>query len=40
MIVWSITDDEAGVTWLSWKLILTAARRARLILAALLAATI
>jgi hypothetical protein len=39
MIVWSITENERAVSWWRWELILTAGRRAWLIVAALLAAT-
>jgi len=39
VVIWSITENERAVTWWRWDVILTAARRARLLVAALLAAT-
>jgi hypothetical protein len=39
MLVWSIAENEAPVTWWRWDLFLSAARRARRAAASLIAAT-
>jgi hypothetical protein len=38
MVVWSVTENEGKVAWWRWERILSGARRARLLVAALLAA--
>ncbi|HEV2139658.1 MAG TPA: hypothetical protein VGT01_00575 [Candidatus Dormibacteraeota bacterium] len=38
MVVWSVTENERKVTWWRWGRIRSTARRARLVVAALLAA--